>query len=209
MPPYDRGKHGIRLSIGVRQAEGSSLPGRAGRVGSGHAGHRRGGSARVDHGGALEGYVSNYSLAVHYQQAAVKKATIKSRFGDPQSNPAAAAPRAHWALAKAFAAEVGLTPSARTRIEMPTKTTEFDEFLFGPVRAVDAPEGEGGSRARARPSQGGGGCGAHGERAGRAGIPTRRSRLGTDNPIRRDSESPSRPTASSVAACSAAPDRSP
>jgi hypothetical protein len=78
---------------------------------------------------------------VHYQQAAVKKTTIKSRFGDPQSNPAAAVPRAHWALAKAFAAEVGLTPSARTRIEMPTKTTEFDEFLFGPVRAVDAPEG--------------------------------------------------------------------
>lgn len=88
-------------------------------------------------GGALEAYCSNFALAVRYQRIADRAPLIKTRFGDHVPNPASAAARKHWALARQFATEFGLTPSARTRINMPTKSDENERnkltetWLFG------------------------------------------------------------------------------
>jgi P27 family predicted phage terminase small subunit len=87
-------------------------------------------------GAALEGYCSNYSLAVRYQRLANKALTVRTRFGTREPNSAAAAARRHWTLARQFATEFGLTPIARTRISMPTQSKEerrrlHEQWLFG------------------------------------------------------------------------------
>ena len=72
---------------------------------------------RVD-GATLEGYCSNYSAAVRLQQLADAEPLIDGLHGKKE-NPAASAARKHWSLVRQFAAELGLSPSARTRVGAP------------------------------------------------------------------------------------------
>jgi hypothetical protein len=111
----------------------------------------------------LEGYCANYSLARQYQ--AVAEAEPMSRFPVytkgggiehvTKPNPAAAEARKHWSLVKQFAAEFGLTPSARTRVgSRRGRRTEAagkdpaEAFLFGNGRP--GPRSEGGSPEEGR-----------------------------------------------------------
>lgn len=89
-------------------------------------------------GGVLEGYCSNYGIAVAMQLKADKTPIVKTPFG-PKTNPAVGEARKAWALARQYAAELGLSPAARTRVSAPPKPTEEDKteaFLFGPPRLV-------------------------------------------------------------------------
>jgi P27 family predicted phage terminase small subunit len=100
---------------------------------------------------ALEGYCANYSLARQYQAEAEREplveVPIQTKGGDVhyviKPNPAAGEARRHWALVKMFAAEFGLTPSARTRVGKPPGGSgsgdgapkDPDEaFLFGAAK---------------------------------------------------------------------------
>ncbi len=69
-------------------------------------------------GAALEGYCSNYAAAVRLQRIADAAPIVEGLHG-PKENPAASAARKHWALVRQFAAEFGLTPSARSRVGAP------------------------------------------------------------------------------------------
>jgi P27 family predicted phage terminase small subunit len=97
----------------------------------------------------LEGYCSNYSLARQYQKIAEDKPIVSTpvytKGGElehiEKPNPAASEARKHWALVKQFAAEFGLTPSARTRVGKPAgdgrgaaddSKDAVADFLFNP-----------------------------------------------------------------------------
>lgn len=87
---------------------------------------------KVD-GAVLEGFCANYSAAVKFQALADKKPIVKTPFG-PKTNPAVTEARKAWALCRQFGAELGLSPSARTRVEGKPKEKEEDKdegFLFG------------------------------------------------------------------------------
>lgn len=89
---------------------------------------------RVD-GSTLEAYCSNYSAAVRLQQLADDEPLIDGLHGKKE-NPAASAARKHWQLVRQFAAELGLSPAARTRVGAPdtSEPTEGDEAaMFGRV----------------------------------------------------------------------------
>lgn len=94
---------------------------------------------RVD-GSTLEGYCSNYSAAVRLQQLADAEPLIEGLHGKKE-NPAASAARKHWQLVRQFAAELGLSPAARTRVGAPatSKAAEAEEAaMFGgaPLRVA-------------------------------------------------------------------------
>ncbi len=94
---------------------------------------------RVD-GSTLEAYCSNYSAAVRLQQLADAEPLIDGLHGKKE-NPAASAARKHWQLVRQFAAELGFSPAARTRVGTPdtSKAGDAEEaamFGAGPLRVV-------------------------------------------------------------------------
>ncbi len=95
---------------------------------------------RVD-GAALEAYCSTYSKAVAFQQLADASPLVEGLHG-PKINPAASEARKQWALVRQFAAEFGLTPSARTRVgaSNPSKaaTDAAEMEMFGGHTNEDA-----------------------------------------------------------------------
>jgi P27 family predicted phage terminase small subunit len=86
-------------------------------------------------GGALERYVVAHSNWVKAQADVQRYGTVlKSQFG-PQKNPAVKIAQDERAAARLLAAELGLSPSARTRVKAPEKPPAADEtaaFLFQP-----------------------------------------------------------------------------
>jgi P27 family predicted phage terminase small subunit len=112
----------------------------------------------------LEGYCANYSLARQYQAVAEAEpmidAPVYTKGGGiefvTKPNPASAEARKHWSLVKQFAAEFGLTPSARTRVGSggggglkPPETDPAEAFLFGnlppALKAIPGGKSDGGS----------------------------------------------------------------
>jgi P27 family predicted phage terminase small subunit len=90
-------------------------------------------------GGALERYCVAHSNWVKAQRDVQKNGLVlKTQFG-PQKNPAVKIAFDERAAAKQLAQELGLSPSARTRVKVAEKTAEKDQdeaFLFGKPRLV-------------------------------------------------------------------------
>jgi P27 family predicted phage terminase small subunit len=85
---------------------------------------------------SLQGYCASYARALEADRHVKRMGlTIATKTGFFVQNPAVSIARLAWQAQRQFAAEFGLTPSARTRIEMPTTppTTPDDAegFLFG------------------------------------------------------------------------------
>lgn len=96
-------------------------------------------------GAVLEAFCANYGMAVEYQQKADAEPMVETMYG-PKVNPAAGAALKHWALAKQLGAELGLSPSARTRVSAPEKPKAADpteDFLFTGPKLVK-PDGTNG-----------------------------------------------------------------
>lgn len=92
---------------------------------------------------ALEGLCMAYSKATQADRAVKEYGVVtKSEFGI-RGNPAVAMSRSAWAEVRRFAAEFGMSPQARTRVEAepdrarsPDQETTVDrseDFLFGKV----------------------------------------------------------------------------
>lgn len=85
-------------------------------------------------GAVLEGYAQAYSKAVKADRAIKKHGLIVKTPWGLQTNPAVAVSRNEWAAVRKFAAEFGLTPSARSRINAQPPAPPADstkDFLFG------------------------------------------------------------------------------
>lgn len=108
---------------------------------------------KVD-GKTLEGLCTNYSQAVKFQKLADKDPIVETPWG-PKVNPAVSEARKSWALLKQFAAEFGLSPSARTRVGAPgdgggskpdavARVEKASKFLFGTgLKAIDGGKSHG------------------------------------------------------------------
>lgn len=87
-------------------------------------------------GGALERYCVAHSNWVHAQRDVQKHGmVIKTPFG-PQKNPAIKVAQDERAAARLLAGELGLSPSARSRVKVPEKAPAADKtesFLFPKV----------------------------------------------------------------------------
>jgi P27 family predicted phage terminase small subunit len=85
-------------------------------------------------GAALERYCVAHSNWVKAQRDVQKNgAVLKSQFG-PMKNPNVKIAQDERAAARLLAGELGLSPSARSRVKVPEKTPDVDEtegFLFG------------------------------------------------------------------------------
>jgi P27 family predicted phage terminase small subunit len=90
-------------------------------------------------GGALERYCVAYSNWVKAQRDVQKNGfVVKTPFG-PQKNPAVKIAQDERAAAMRLGQELGLSPSARTRVkvaEKPAETDKTEEFLFSGPRLV-------------------------------------------------------------------------
>lgn len=90
-------------------------------------------------GGALERYCVAHSNWVRAQLDVQKKgAVLKTPFG-PQKNPNVKIALEERAAARQLAGELGLSPSARSRVKVPEKPAAEDNteaFLFGPPQLV-------------------------------------------------------------------------
>lgn len=82
----------------------------------------------------LEGLCRSYSVAVKAdRQIQSKGVVIKTPYG-LQQNPAISISRLAWAEVRKFAAEFGLSPASRSRVNGPSKVPQKDaaeDFLFG------------------------------------------------------------------------------
>lgn len=90
-------------------------------------------------GGALERYCVAHSNWVKAQRDVQKHGpVVKTPFG-PQKNPAIKLAQEERAAARLLAGELGLSPSARSRVKVTEKEPEEDkaaDFLFGPPKLV-------------------------------------------------------------------------
>lgn len=93
-------------------------------------------------GGALERYCVAHSNWVKAQRDVQKNGVVMlSKFG-PMTNPNVRIAKDERAAAKQLAQELGLSPSARTRVKVTAKAPEQDQdegFLFGRPRLVKPP----------------------------------------------------------------------
>jgi P27 family predicted phage terminase small subunit len=88
----------------------------------------------------FEGLCRAYSVAVKADRIISSKGKkggvlVKAQYGDGwQANPAISISRLAWAEVRKFAAEFGLSPAARTRVNAPPADPvkdEAEDFLFG------------------------------------------------------------------------------
>lgn len=90
-------------------------------------------------GGALERYCVAHSNWVKAQaDVDAKGMVLKTPFG-PQKNPSLKIALEERNAARQLAAELGLSPSARSRVKVPEKKADGDatgDFLFGPPQLV-------------------------------------------------------------------------
>lgn len=93
-------------------------------------------------GGALERYCVAHSNWVKAQLEVQKKGPVlKTPFG-PQKNPAVKIAQDERAAARLLAGELGLSPSARSRVKVSEKPEAEDKdaaFLFGPRLVTSQP----------------------------------------------------------------------
>jgi P27 family predicted phage terminase small subunit len=88
---------------------------------------------------SLEGYCAQYARALAADRIVKQMGlTLTTSSGFFVQNPAVSVSRLAWQAVRQFAAEFGLTPSARTRLQVgtpppPTKDGS-EEFLFGKQR---------------------------------------------------------------------------
>lgn len=89
---------------------------------------------------ALQGYCAAYARALEADKLVKSMGlTIATKTGFFVQNPAVSISRLAWHAVRQFASEFGLTPSARTRLQVATtppalKGDKAEEFLFGHQR---------------------------------------------------------------------------
>jgi P27 family predicted phage terminase small subunit len=93
----------------------------------------------------LLGYCVSYAKALDAEREVTGRGMVIDTAYGPKANPAVSMARNEWAAVRRFAQELGLTPSARSRISVPedlTKADEAEDFLFGGLKVVNGGEAE-------------------------------------------------------------------
>jgi P27 family predicted phage terminase small subunit len=97
-------------------------------------------------GSALETYCFHWSQAVKYRRLAGKQPMVKTPWG-PKPNPAGAEARKHDDIVKQYQDRFGLSPSARSRVNVPEKKKPAPAAdptpLRGPPQLAVVPGGSG------------------------------------------------------------------